>query len=272
MIRRTLVVLMLGCPSLPARAELPAPPLSELAPSGKLRVGIGVGIAASPFWVTKDSAGKARGVTLDLGAALAKQLGVPVEYVTYANSGEVTDGGPKAEWDVAFVPVDAERQKFVDFGAAYSLTESTYLVRAGAGIETLEQVDQPGVRVGGVAGTTTIRSSERTLKTVKPVAYRTVDEMVVLMKAGELDAIALGRDSLGNLAPQVPGAKALPGHFHATMVAVAVPKGHAAALAYVTAFIEQAKADGTVRRAFDAAGLANAVVAPAGVRPLAPSN
>ena len=265
--RRTFVVLALACLSWPARAELPAPPLDELAPTGRLRVGIGVGIAASPFWATKDAAGKPRGVTLDLGAALAKQLGVPVEYVVYANSGEVTDGGPKAEWDVAFVPVDAERQKLVDFGAAYTLTESTYLVRPGAGIETLEQVDRPGVRVGGVAGTTTIRASERTLKTVKPVAYRTVDEMVALMKAGELDAIALGRDSLRNLAPQVPGSRALAGHFHATMVAVAVPKGHPAALAYVTALIEQAKADGTVRRAFDAAGLTNTAVAPAGVRP-----
>jgi polar amino acid transport system substrate-binding protein len=244
-----------------------APPLGELAPTGKLRVGVGVGIAASPFWATKDAAGRPRGVTLELGAALAKQLGVPVEYVVYANSGEVTNGGPKGEWDVAFMPADAERQKLVDFGAAYNLTESTYLVRPGAGIETLGEVDRPGVRVGGVTGTTTIRASERTLKSVKPTAYRSVEEMVALMKAGALDAIALGRDSLANLAPQVPGSRALPGHFHATMVAVAVPKNHPAALAYVTAFIEQAKADGTVRRALDNAGLTNTAVAPAGARP-----
>jgi polar amino acid transport system substrate-binding protein len=250
-----------------ALAELPAPPLKEIAPSGKLRVGVGVGIAASPFWATRDASGKPKGVTLDLGAALAKQLGVPVEYVVYPNSGEVTDGGPKGEWDVAFMPVDAERKKIVDFGAAYYLSESTYLVRGGSGIETIEQVDRPGVRVGGVAGTTTIRSSERTLKAVKPVAYRTVQEMVDLMKAGQLDAIALGRDSLANLAPQVPGSKSLPGHFHATSIAVAVPKNHPAALAYVTLFIEQAKADGTVRRALDAAGLTKAAVAPAGVKP-----
>jgi polar amino acid transport system substrate-binding protein len=244
-----------------------APPLTELAPNGKLRIGVAAGIAASPFWATKDAAGKPRGVTVDLGAALAQKLGVPVEYVVYANSGEVTEGGPKGEWDVAFMPVDAERQKLVDFGTAYFLSESTYLARGGSGIETLEQVDRPGVRVGGVAGTTTIRSSERTLKHVKPVAYRTVEEMVTLMKAGELDAIALGRDSLANLAPQVPGSRALPGHFHAAGVAVAVPKNHPAALAYVTAFIEQAKADGTVRRALDAAGLTKAAVAPAGARP-----
>jgi polar amino acid transport system substrate-binding protein len=265
--RSILASLLLALLATAAFAELPAPPMKELAPTGKLRVGVGVGIAASPFWATKDAGGKPRGVTLDLGAAMAKQLGVPVEYVVYPNSGEVTDGGPKGEWDVAFMSVDAERKKMVDFGAAYYLSESTYLVRGGSGIETIGEVDRPGVRVGGVAGTTTIRSAERTLKTVKPVAYRTVQEMVDLMKKGELDAIALGRDSLANLAPQVPGSKPLPGHFHATSIAVAVPKNHAAALGYVTAFIEQAKADGTVRRALDAAGLTKADVAPAGAKP-----
>jgi polar amino acid transport system substrate-binding protein len=46
-----------------------------------------------------------------------------------------------------------------------------------------------------------------------------------------------------------------------------VPKGRPSALAYVTAFVEQAKASGSVRRALDSAGLRSSVVAPAGVKP-----
>jgi polar amino acid transport system substrate-binding protein len=265
--RFTLLALLFTALASTAHAETPAPPLRHIAPTGKLRVGVAVGPAASPFWATKDASGKPKGTTLDLGAAIAKSLGVPVEYVVYANSGEVTNGGPKGEWDVAFMPVDAERKKLVDFGAAYAQIESTYLARPGSGIETLDQVDRAGVRVGGVAGTTTIRSSERSLKNVKPVPYRTVDEMVALMKAGGIDAIALSRDSLGSLVEQVPGSRIVAGHFHATFIAVAVPKDHPAALAYVTALIEQAKADGAVRRALDAAGLPKATVAPAGAKP-----
>jgi hypothetical protein len=41
-----------------------------------------------------------------------------------------------------------------------------------------------------------------------------------------------------------------------------LPNGRPAALAYATAFIEEAKRDGTVRRALDNAGLRNAPVAP----------
>jgi polar amino acid transport system substrate-binding protein len=44
--------------------------------------------------------------------------------------------------------------------------------------------------------------------------------------------------------------------------AVAVPKGKAAALAYASRFIDEAKDDGTVRRALDNAGLKNTPVAP----------
>jgi polar amino acid transport system substrate-binding protein len=47
---------------------------------------------------------------------------------------------------------------------------------------------------------------------------------------------------------------------------VAVPKGKPAALAYVTEFIEEAKASGLVRQAFDEMGLNLSVVAPAGMK------
>jgi polar amino acid transport system substrate-binding protein len=41
-----------------------------------------------------------------------------------------------------------------------------------------------------------------------------------------------------------------------------VPKGKAAAQAWVTRFIEEGKTDGTVRRALDGAGFSDLAVAP----------
>jgi polar amino acid transport system substrate-binding protein len=46
-----------------------------------------------------------------------------------------------------------------------------------------------------------------------------------------------------------------------------VPKGKPEALAYVSQFIEQAKAAGLVRKAFDDMDLKNSQVAPAGMKP-----
>ena len=81
-----------------------------------------------------------------------------------------------------------------------------------------------------------------------------------------MDAAAAGRETLVGLAPQLPGARVLEGNFHAVPVSVAVPKNRPAALAYVTDFIESAKATGVVRRAFDNAGFKDAAVAPAAPR------
>jgi polar amino acid transport system substrate-binding protein len=46
-----------------------------------------------------------------------------------------------------------------------------------------------------------------------------------------------------------------------------VPKDRPDALAYVSQFIEEAKANGSVRRSFDAMNLKNSQVAPAGMKP-----
>ena len=60
----------------------------DIAPTGSLRVAVGVGPAPSPFWTTRDAAtGKLRGVTVELATAAAEKLGVPLQLVEYPNSG-----------------------------------------------------------------------------------------------------------------------------------------------------------------------------------------
>lgn len=248
-------------------AKAPPAALAELASTGKLRAGIAVGSVSSPTWSVRDPAtGEPRGVTVDLARELAAQLGVPLQLVPYPNSGELTAGGPRGEWDIGFMPMDAMRAQMVDFGPAYFMVESTYLVPAGSAIMSLPDVDKPGVRVAGIAGTTTARAAARSLKNTRVQEYRTVDELLALLRAGKTNAVALGRDSLVDLAKQLPGARVLPGYYQATGVAIAVPKGRSAALSYVTDFMERAKASGSVRRALDRSGLPDAAVAPPAAR------
>jgi polar amino acid transport system substrate-binding protein len=237
--------------------------MTELTPTGTLRVAIGVGPAASAFYTMRDATtGRPRGVAVDLGAALAKKLGVPVQYVEFPSSGEITAAADRDVWDVTFMPVDAERAKSVDFAPAYFQFESTYLVPAGSAIQSIEEVDRPGMRVIGVANTTTARGAAASLKRTQIKTFRGVEELLVEVKAGRADAVALSKESLKNFAAQMPGARILPGHFWASTVAPAVRRNRPNALAYVADFIEAAKADGTVRRALDAAGLKDAEVAP----------
>jgi polar amino acid transport system substrate-binding protein len=249
------------CISLTGASADPAA-LKELAPTGKLRLGLATGAIMGAGNVIVEN-GKPRGVAVDLGTELAQKLGVPIEYVTYPNSGALTDDAGANKWDVAFIPVDEKRKEKVDFGSAHIVLQGTYLVPPGSPAQTHADIDKPGTRVFGVENTANGRAAQASLKTVQMSYVKTGSELFELLKDGKADAIVQSRESLTGLSAKLPGSRVLPGSFLNSFVAVAVPKERPAALAYVSAFVEDAKASGSVRRALDNAGLKTSTVAPA---------
>ena len=239
--------------------------LAQLAPTGKLRVAIAIAPAPSAQFAIKDG-DNYRGVAVILGEALARKMGVPPELVVFNGSGEVQNSAASGKWDVAFMPVDEERKKFVDFGNAYHILQSTYLVAPAAKIASVAGANAPGVRIGGVANTATFRTSSRTAPQASHTAFEKADETVAALRDGKVDAIAFSRESLTGLQSKVPGSRILDGGFMNSTTSVALPKGKPEALAYASAFIEEAKASGLVRKAFDEMGLKSSQVAPAGMK------
>src|SRR6201995_3658900 len=226
----------------------------EIAPTGKLRVAIGISAAGGAYWSTKTENGYA-GVPVDLGKALADQLGLPIEYVTYSNSGLITDAAAKGEWDVSFLPEDPERAKKIAFGPIYEVAEATYIVKAGSTIKDFAGLDQAGVKVVAVNNTTTMRGAEAHLKNAKVKGYETFDEIFNLLKSGEVDAFALSRDQLNSMSKKIPGTHVLDETFKQTVTAVAVPLSHPQSLAFATKFMTEAISNGTLRKAYDNNGL-----------------
>jgi polar amino acid transport system substrate-binding protein len=236
--------------------------MKQLVPTGKLRVGVAYAPAPTPIFVAKDAVGVVHGVPLDLGIALAKTLGVPVEIIVVATTGELTDACSSGAIDIGFMPADDERRTRVDFSLPYFVIESTYLVTGPSAIKTLADVDRRAVTVVGIAGSTTMRAAERSLKNAKVVPAKSVAEAMGMMKAETAQALALTHDALPTLQKQLPGSRILDGAFQTTGVAIAVQKDRPAARAYVKDFVESAKTNGILRRAFDDAGLNRLAVAP----------
>jgi polar amino acid transport system substrate-binding protein len=236
--------------------------IAELAPAGRLRVALVFAPEKSLFFVAKDESGTPHGVTADITGALGEKLGVPIEYLLLPNSGLATDAVESGAVDVSFMPVDEQRKQRIAFGPNYVLGESTFMVTAALSARTVEEVDRPGVRVIGIANTTTIRAAARGLKNtvISPVA--SVAEAVALLRDGQADAFALSRDSLPPYVRQVPGSRMTDGAFQEIGIAIAVAKGKPAALAAVTAFMDEAKRNGVVRRALDKAGYPDIAIAP----------
>src|SRR4029077_2046183 len=169
--------------------------VKELTPTGKLRVAIAVGPTPSALYTVKgETPGTYRGVTITLAGALAKKLGVPLEFVPFLGTGEIQGSAANGTWDVAFMPVDETRKKFVDFGAPYHLLQSTYLIAPGSSVKTLADANRAGGPAAGGAATATFRPSNVSSPNATHVTVKGVDEAVSLMKAGQADAIALSRE------------------------------------------------------------------------------
>lgn len=240
--------------------------MQQLAPTGKLRVAIAVAPAPSAQFAVKDGDGY-KGVAVTLGKALADKLGVPAALIAHQASGEIQNSAADNKWDVAFLPVDEERKKFVDFGNAYHLLQSTFLVAPSSKIDAVKDADGKGIGIGGVANTATFRAAKRATPKATHIDFAGVDAAVAAMTAGRIEAIALSRESLAGLASKIPGGRVLRDAFLNSSTAVCVPQGKPAALAFVSEFIEEAKASGLVRRALDDMGLKASQVAPAGMKP-----
>ena len=227
----------------------------EIAPTGKLRVAIGISPAGGAYWSTKTESGGYAGVPVDLGKAMAVQFGLPVEYVAYQNSGQITDAASSGAWDVTFLPKDPERETKMSFGPTYEVADATYIVKAGSSATDFNTLDQPGIKVAAVNNTTTMRGAIAHLKNAKVVGYQTYDEIFALLKNGEVDAFALSRDQLNAMAKKLPGTRVLDETFKQTVTAVAVPSNHPLALAFVTKFMTEAISNGMLRKAYDNNGL-----------------
>jgi polar amino acid transport system substrate-binding protein len=248
---------------------LPAAALAQgghpLAPGGRMRVGIGVAPVSSAFWASRDAAGEPQGTTVTLARQLASDAGVPLELVVFNSSTEVIEAVAEGRLDLAFAPIDAERAGRVGVGPNYYLSVSTLAVMPGVAITRADEANRADLTIVGVRGTTTLRSAERAYPQARFLAATGVPEAIGWMREGRAQAVALGLESLQTLLPQIPGLRILEGHFHALGTAIIVPPGRPQALEAATAWIELAKAEGTVRRALDAGGV-RGPVAPAGSR------
>jgi polar amino acid transport system substrate-binding protein len=232
----------------------------QIAPTGKLRVAIAISPAGGAFWSTRTEAGAYAGVPVDLGKAMAAELGVPVEYVVHQNSGQITDAASKGSWDVAFLPQDPERESKMSFGPVYEVADATYIVKPGSAVTDFRTLDQAGVKVAAVNNTTTMRGASGHLKNAKVSGYQTYDEIFNLLMNGEIDAFALSRDQLNAMAKKIPGTRVLDETFKKTVTAVAVPLNHPLALAFVTKFMTDAASNGILRTAYDNNGLKDAPI------------
>jgi polar amino acid transport system substrate-binding protein len=237
------------------------PRVADLVQAGQMRVGLGL----VPTFATKDPAtGEVRGVAMELARALAARIGVELLPVTYPSPPSVLEGLKTGAWDLAFIGIDPARAPLVDFSPPYLQVDSTYVVPADSTVGNIEDADHPGVRIAVTRNSVEDFALTRLLKHAEVVRVDTIGAGFDVLHAGNVAVLAVPRPTALQFAARLPGSRVLADRFHTVFHGIAVPKGRAERLAYVSTFIEEAKASGLVQQAIEHASLRGVQVAPAG--------
>lgn len=223
--------------------------IKELTPTGTLRVGINL---SNFLLVTgRTASGDPEGVSPDMGAELARRLGVPVTFVPYKTPGELADAVERGEWDIGNIGAEPQRAAKIAFSTAYCEIEATYLVPAGSRLKSMRDVDQPGVTIACGARTAYGLWLERNIKHATIDWAQGLDASYDTFVSKRLDALAGLKPKLLSEVQKLPGATIIDGYFMTVQQAIGTPKKNSAAAPFLQAFVDEAKASGFVQRLID---------------------
>lgn len=233
---------------------------SELAPSGKLRIGLNYG---NFLLVLKDAPdGTPRGIAPDLGRELGRRLGVPVEFVRFDAAGKLADAVKANAWDIAFLGAEPQRATEIAFTAPYLEIPVTFLVPPGSPLQTIGDVDREGIRISVAEKSAYDLFLSRTLKHAKLVRAQGIEGSYQLFVKDNLEALAGLKPRLASDAEKLPGSRVLDGQVTGVRQAIGTPRAREAGARYLREFVDDAKRSGLVASTIESNKVRGVTVAP----------
>jgi polar amino acid transport system substrate-binding protein len=231
--------------------------VKQLAPSGKLRVGINFGNMV----LAQGTPEAPLGITPDLARELGKRLGVPIEFIPYDAAGKTFEALKAGKLDIIFLAIEPVRAAEIEFTAPYVLIEGVYLVPKDSPLKAVADVDRDGVRIGVNKDSAYDLFLTRTLKHATLVR---AENGVDIFVKDKLDASAGVKQPMVAYAKTDPNVKVMDGRFMEIRQAMGTPKGRTVGAQYLHAFIEEMKVSGFVADALKRSNQPDAAVAPPG--------
>jgi len=234
------------------------------APQGELRAVINTGNAVLARRVEGQPA---TGVSVDLANELARRLGVSVRQVVVPAAAMAVDTVRQGNADIGFFAIDPARSEGIAFTTPYVSIAGAYAVPQGSPINSMEEVDRPGIRI--VVGRNSAYDFflSRQIKAATLVRTLTSQTVVPQLFEQKFEVAANVRQQLEADVAKYPGAlRLLPGDFMTIHQAMGLAGGrHPQGIAFLTAFVEEMKSSGFVREALQRHGIEGAAVSAPGM-------
>lgn len=213
---------------------------------------VGVRGDAPPFGFIDRDTGEPVGIDVDLAREIANRLGVQTEFRTVTAAGwipELVNGN--VDLVAAAVSGSPEREKLVDFSAAYFATAQQFIAKKGT-VATLKDLE--GKRIGTGQDLATEENVRKAVPKAACYYFRDTRKALEALQRGEVDALsASGAHLYGCLSALPKGEYEVPGSIRIgeSGYRMAVRKGEDRLLGVVNAVLAEVRKEGTAQKIFD---------------------
>lgn len=229
-------------------------PATHVAPTGTLRVVINLG---NPV-LAQGTAEDPRGVTVAIARELARWLDVPLQLECVDAARKSYAAITEGRVDLCFLANEPAREEGVVFTSPYVVIEGVYVTDAASPLQSSDEVDREGIRIGVRDGSAYDLFLTRSLEHAEIVR---ADEATDVYEQQGLDVAAGVRQPMAEYVAAT-GRRILEPPFMEINQAVGLPRGlDPDAVALVAAQIERLKASGFIRDELARSGV-EASVAP----------
>ena len=231
-----------------------------LAPTGVLRAGINL----SNFLLvsSRSDDGTPCGISPDMAAWVAEDLGVPCALVTFERPGKLADAAIDDRWDICNIAFEAERAQVIDFSNAYVVIDANFLLKPNIAAKTNVEIDRPGV---------TIAVSERSaydlwlsdnFTKARIIRAPSIAAAHQMFNNGDVDVLASLKPKLLEELATTTSYRMIDEPFTAVKQSIGVKKGQPQAVAYLNRLIARKIRDGSIAGSLEKHGVTGKLTVP----------
>lgn len=244
------VFALAGCAGQSAGSTGTSASASSDGQQGEPKLTVAMELAYPPF-ETKDDAGNPAGIAVDFMEDFAQQYGYDLVIENTAWDGLIPSlQTGKADCVISSMTITPERAEVVDFSDPYAMAQLAILANANSGIESIDDLNQPGKKVAVKTGSTGDVYATANLPEADIVRLADESACVTEVVQGKADGflydqLTIYRNQAAN--PDTTTAVYIPFQ-DAESWGIAVKKGDTELLGQLNEFIAQSKEDGEFDR------------------------
>jgi polar amino acid transport system substrate-binding protein len=223
--------------------------LADVQKRGTIRVAT---LAGNPPYSSFRPDGQPDGYDVDIARALATALKVKPEFVLVDSPGRITSlQTGKADVAVASFTNTVERSTAIAFTRPYLIVGSIFMVRKDSPIQTLDQLNAAGMKIGAPRGGTAEAVAAEVAPKAEVVRFDSPNDAFLALRSGQINAHL--QDSLQNallISKESASFRNLAGNYSYEEICIGLPAGDFDWFRIIDTFVRQFNGSGENAKLF----------------------